>query len=88
MLPFDSLPLDRILDPKEFAYETRRVLRGVSAISKPDGWQIVIRAYSNAHGPQYAMASAQPDLVGGLRDLLDLLYSKAGSDIWRRDKFA
>lgn len=88
MLPFDSLPLDTLLDPKEFAAETGRVLRGISLTSKPDGWQIVIRCWSKAHGPQYAMWTSQTDLVASLRSILDVLGTRAGPDLWRKDKFA
>jgi hypothetical protein len=81
-------PLDELIDPKEFAHQTGLVLRGVSLMSKPDGWQIVVRAWSAKQGGQYAMASAQSDLVEGLRVLLTFLYSKRGGDLWRKDKFA
>lgn len=88
MLNRNTPPLDTLIDPHHFAAETRRVLRGISLTSKPDGWQVVIRAWSKANGPQYAMWTGLDDPVSGLKAVLDVLYSRGGGDLWRKDKFA
>jgi len=83
-----SEPLDRRLDPKEFAAQTGMSLRGVSCISKVDGWQILLRAVARDRTPMYAMISAQHDLMDGLHTLLSCVYSRNGRDFCRKDRFA
>lgn len=87
-IPFSSWSLDTLLDPKEFFHQTGRILIGVSLRQKPEGWQVVITALRRGKQAEYAMLSGYHDPVSALHALLDYLYSKHASDLWRRSKFA
>jgi len=87
-LPFSSTDLDSSLDPKTFAYETGMILFGLSWMLKAGGWQVVIRAAKKDSSRWYAMLTGQADPIEGTKLLLDILYTRHGRDLWRKDGFA
>lgn len=80
-------PLDDLLfDSKEFSFMTGHTFRGVTLSAKGSGWNIVLRAYTAANDPVYAMTQ-HDDPREGLQILLGALATRGGPSLWHHDKY-
>lgn len=82
LLSLDSL----LLDPKEFAFLTGQVFRGLTISQAADGWNVTLRAFLQGNEAVYAMTCG-PDPHEALLTLLHALSTKSGMSLWHRDKY-
>jgi len=79
--------LSIIIDPKGFAYDTGVSFRGLTISEASDDYNVIIRGRLRDGQAVYAMTkSDNPEEA--LRNLMGVLGSKNGKQLWHKDRFA
>jgi len=79
--------LDIDVSPKDFAWATGKVLRGITLKRKDDGWLVVVRATTKRGSPVVSFASGKV-LRKVWANWLDICMDRHGELMWHKDKYA
>lgn len=75
-----------LLDAETFAWLTGMTFRGLTVSQGPNGYRVILRAFTRELEAVYAMTEGD-DMRQAAHRLLDALSKRGGESLWRHDRF-